>query len=78
MSTKIPQRVVQDKGWKNKNEQQAKNTHQKIIFPAAATKSLQSCLTLCDPIDGNPPVSPVPVILQARTLEWVAISFSNA
>ena len=51
MSTKIPQRVVQDKGWKNKNEQQAKNTHQKIIFPAAATKSLQSCLTLCDPRD---------------------------
>ena len=47
--------------------------------PAAATaKSLQSCLTLCDPIDGSPPGSPVPGILQARTLEWVAISFSNA
>ena len=45
---------------------------------AAAAKSLQSCLTLCDPIDGNPPGSPVPGILQARTLEWVAISFSNA
>ena len=44
---------------------------------AAAAKSLQSCLTLCDPIDGSPPVSPVPGILQARTLEWVAISFSN-
>ena len=41
-------------------------------------KSLQSCLTLCDPIDGSPPGSPVPGILQARTLEWVAISFSNA
>ena len=40
--------------------------------------SLQSCLTLCDPIDGSPPASPVPGILQARTLEWVAISFSNA
>ena len=40
--------------------------------------SLQSCPTLCDPIDGNPPGSPVPGILQARTLEWVAISFSNA
>ena len=40
--------------------------------------SLQSCLTLCDPIDGRPPGSPVPGILQARTLEWVAISFSNA
>ena len=45
---------------------------------AAATKSLQSCPTLCDPIDGSPPGSPVPGILQARTLEWVAISFSNA
>ena len=41
-------------------------------------KSLQSCPTLCDPIDGSPPASPVPGILQARTLEWVAISFSNA
>ena len=45
---------------------------------AAAAKSLQLCLTLCDPIDGSPPGSPVPGILQARTLEWVAISFSNA
>ena len=45
---------------------------------AAAAKSCQSCLTLCDPIDGSPPGSPVPGILQARTLEWVAISFSNA
>ena len=43
-----------------------------------AAKSLQSCLTLCDPVDGSPPGSPVPEILQARTLEWVAISFSNA
>ena len=43
-----------------------------------AAKSLQSCPTLCDPIDGGPPGSPVPGILQARTLEWVAISFSNA
>ena len=47
-------------------------------YAAAATKSLQSCPTLCDPIDGSPPGSPVPGILQARTLEWVAISFSNA
>ena len=46
--------------------------------PAAAAKSLQSCLTLCDPIDGSPAGFPVPGILQARTLEWVAISFSNA
>ena len=45
---------------------------------AAAAKSLQSCPTLCDHIDGSPPGSPVPGILQARTLEWVAISFSNA
>ena len=45
---------------------------------AAAAKSLQSCPTLCDPIDGSPPGSPVPGILQARTLEWVAISFYNS
>ena len=45
---------------------------------AAAAKSFQSCPTLCDPIDGSPPGTPVPGILQARTLEWVAISFSNA
>ena len=45
---------------------------------AAAAKSLQSCPTLCDPIDGLPPASPVPGILQARTLKWAAISFSNA
>ena len=48
------------------------------VIIAAAAKSLQSCLTLCDPIDGSPPGSPIPGILQARTLEWVAISFSNA
>ena len=47
-------------------------------YRAAAAKSLQSCPTLCDPIDGSPPGSPFPGILQARTLEWVAISFSNA
>ena len=45
---------------------------------AAAAKSLQSCPTLCNPIDGSPPGSAIPGILQARTLEWVAISFSNA
>ena len=45
---------------------------------AAAAKSHQWCLTLCNPVDGSPPGSPVPGILQARTLEWVAISFSNA
>ena len=45
---------------------------------AAAAESLQLCLTLCDPIDGSPPCFTVPGILQARTLEWVVISFSNA
>ena len=49
----------------------------KAIYDTAA-KSLQSCPTLCDPRDGSPPGSPIPGILQARTLEWVAISFSNA
>ena len=49
-----------------------------LACAAAAAKSLQSCLTLCNPIDGSPPGSPVPGILQARTLEWVAISFSSA
>ena len=48
-----------------------------VAAAAAAAKSLQSCPTLCDPIDSSPPGSPVPGILQARTLEWVAISFSN-
>ena len=50
----------------------------KTSAAAAAAKSLQLRLTLCDPIDGSPPGSPVPGILQARTLEWVAISFFNA
>ena len=49
-----------------------------VIAAAAAAKSLQSCPTLCDPIDGSPPGSPFPGILQARALEWVVISFSNA
>ena len=56
-----------------------RNYHAYLYVAAAATaKSLQSCPTLCDPIDGSSPGSPVPGILQARTLEWVAISFSNA
>ena len=50
----------------------------KLFAVAAVAKSLQLCLTLCDPIDGSPSGSPIPGILQARTLEWVAISFSNA
>ena len=48
------------------------------MFAAAAAKSLQSCLTLCDPIGGSPPGCPVPGILQARTLAWVSISVSKA
>ena len=48
------------------------------IVISVATKSLQSCPTLCDPRDGSPPGSPIPRILKARTLEWVAVSFSNA
>ena len=57
-----------------------KFTHEQntSIVMLCYAKSLQSCPTLCDPIDGSPPCSPVPGILQARTLEWVAISFSNA
>ena len=51
---------------------------EEVFHRIAIAKSLQSCPTLCDPIDGSPPVFPVPGILQARTLEWVAISFSNA
>ena len=53
-------------------------TGKTIALTAATAKSLQSCPTLCDPRDGSPPGSPVPGILQARTLDWVAISFSNA
>ena len=49
-----------------------------FLAAAAAANSLQSCPTLCDPIDGSPPGSHIPRVLQARTLEWVAISFSNA
>ena len=54
------------------------HTHIHAYVYVHAAKSLQSCPTLCDPIDSSPPGSPVPGILQARTLEWVAISFSNA
>ena len=61
--------------WDKKDCNQLINYYSK---PAAAAKLLQSCPTLCDPIDGSSPGSPIPGILQARTLEWVAISFSNA
>ena len=61
-----------------REKQEKKKKRQIYAAAAAAAKSLQSCPTLCNPIDGSPPNSPVPGILQARTLEWVAISFSNA
>ena len=59
------------------HHQETNQTYLKINTAAAAAKSLQACPTLCDPIDGSPTGSPVPGILQARTLEWVAISFSS-
>ena len=62
----------------NKEEIHGDDSTSFIAAAAAAAQSLQSCPTLCDPIDGSPPGSPVPGILQATTLEWVAISFSNA
>ena len=61
-----------------KRETEEGSKHETATIHAAAAKSLQSCLTLCDPRDSSPPGSAVPGILQARTLEWVAISFSNA
>ena len=73
-------------GWEDPLEKQMP-THSSILAwrilwteepAAAAAKSLQSCPTLCDPIDGSPSGFPIPGILQARTLDWVAISFSNA
>ena len=63
--------------WK-RPEVSIQDTHSEWQLLAAAAKSLQPCPTLCDPIDGSPAGSSVPEILQARTLEWVAVSFSNA
>ena len=69
-------------GWRTKIPHTSGHSQKKVSpinseAAAAAAKSLQSCLTLCDPIDGSPPGSPIPGILQARALEWVSISFSN-
>ena len=59
------------------SEEELKYLLMKMVVTAAVPKSLQSCPTLCDPIDGSPPGFPLPGILQARTLEWAAISFSG-
>ena len=69
--------------WRVGHDLATKQQQRQLLPPAwyitttATAESLQSCPTLCDPIDGSPPGSPVPGVLQARTLEWVAISFSN-
>ena len=78
---------VRSLGWEDLEEEMA--AHYRILAweipwteesaaAAAAAKSIQSCLTLCDPIDDSPPGYPIPGILQARTMDWVAIFFSNA
>ena len=71
-------RIPWTKESNNKTDQKVHIICFNVYYNAAAAKSLQSCPTLCDPIDGSPLGSSVPGILQARTLEWVAISFSNA
>ena len=68
--------MVMEMEWQGQGPISIQELHLLQSYTAAA-KSLQSCPTLCNPIDGSPPGSPVPGILQARTLEWVAISFSN-
>ena len=75
---KLPKQIFLQRRLQMTNKHMKRCSILLIIAPAAAAKLLQSCPTLCDPIDGCPPGSPVPGILQARTLEWVAISFSNA
>ena len=64
--------------WDTGNQQSPQPQFSRLYNPTATVKSLQSCPTLCDPIDGSPPGSPIPGILQAKALEWVAISSSNA
>ena len=78
--SKNRKRTVKKKEFKLKLERKNLNRSYEIMIYHAATaaKLFQSCPTLCDPMDGSPPGSPIPGILQARTLEWVAISFSNA
>ena len=71
-------RVSQEQSSERRSERRWGQGQTRNISLSAAAKLLQSCPTLYDPIDGSPPGSPIPEILQARTLEWVAISFSNA
>ena len=73
-----PSRACPQVTWGSHQVTDLKLNSCKLILLLTTTKSLQSCPTLCNPIDGSPPGSPVPGILQARTLEWVAIAFSNA
>ena len=70
--------LICHKGHKYQGSRSSESQLRHLGPAAAVAKSLQSCPTLCDPIDGSPPGSPIPGILQAGTLEWVAISFSNA
>ena len=74
----VSQRVRQDLATEQQQMTDSCCCMAKPNITAAAAKSLQSCPTLCDPIDGSSPGSPIPGILQARTVEWVAISFSKA
>ena len=71
-------RILREEAFRKTTRAKLKEQQGGDVFGAAAAKSLQSCPTLGDPIDGSPPGSPVSGILQARTLEWIAISFSNA
>ena len=74
----LKKKIAFQTGASRTNSSMFSSSFLQFFTPAAAAKSLQSCLTLYDPIDGSPPGSPVAGILQARILEWVAISFSNA
>ena len=73
----LPRHMVSKCWGQDGNPESLTPGHPLLPSAAAAAKSHQSCPTLCDPIDGSPPGSPIPGILQVRTLEWVAISFSN-
>ena len=77
LAWRIPQAEESGGLW-SIGSQKVRNDGSNLHAAAAAAKSLQSCPTLCDPIDGSPPCSTIPGILQASTLEWLAISFSNA